>query len=163
MAGGPIFPFSAYPTSSRAFANVHVGAGANSKHEEGMGVAASIASDTVWRLRFPMPPALPTGTAKLRLVGLAAAPAASKDAKVNPKWASVAAGEDPSSATLTAEGTTTITWATTDGDKYKEAKIVLDADTIVAGEIVAMDLVFEATGWTLDKVSTWQASAIWES
>jgi len=160
MAGGPIFPHSAFPTTLNAFPNFHVGAGANSKHDEGLGVAASLGADTTWRLRFQMPPTLPSGTGKLRLLALANA--TSGAAKVNPKWASVAAAEDPSSATLNAEGTSTLTWATGDNDKYKELKITLDADTLVAGEEVVMDLVFETTSWTLAQVSTWIASILWE-
>lgn len=161
MAGGPIFPNSIYPvTAPRVFPNFHVGAGANSKHDEGLGVEASLGADATWRLRFQMPPVLPTGTGKLRLLALANA--TSGAAKVNPKWASVAVEEDPSGATLNAEGTTTVTWSTGDNDQYKEAKINLDADTLVAGEIVVLDLVFETTSWTLAQVSTWLVSVIWE-
>lgn len=160
MAGGPIFPRSAYPVSERVFPNVHVGAGANSKHDEGLGVEASVGADAIWRLRFQMPPTLPTGTGKLRLRAMANA--TSGDAKVNPKWASVAVGEDPSAATLNAETVQTITWAAGDNDKYKEIKINLDADTLVAGEEVVMDLTFETLSWTLAQVSTWVASIIWE-
>jgi hypothetical protein len=162
MAGGPVFPHSVFPVSSDVFPNFHVGAGGNSKHEEGLGVKAGLSSDATWRLRFQMPPTLPSGTGKLLLRGLCAAPASSKDAKINPKWASVAAGEDPSSATLNAEGTSTVSFGTGDGDKYKDTKITLDADTLAASEEVVMDLVFEGTGWTLDKVSTWIVSIIWE-
>lgn len=161
MAGGPIFPHSAYPvTTANTFPNIHVGAGANSKHDEGMGVAASIAADSTWRLRFQCPPALPTGTGKLVLRAIAAATSGS--AQVNPKWVSVAAEEDPSSATPVAEGASTVTWATGDSDVYKETKITLDADTLVAGEVVVMDLVFETASWTLAVVSTWQAFLVWE-
>lgn len=162
MAGGPIFPRSTFPLTSDTFVNFHVGAGANSKHEEGLGVINSIGTDAIWRLRFQMPSQLPSGAAKLRLRTLAAAPSSSVVAKVNPKWASVAVGEDPSSATLNAEGTTTVTFTTSDGDKYVETKITLDADTVVAGEEVVMDLVFEASGWSLDQISTWIVSIIWE-
>lgn len=160
MAGGPIFPHSTFPTDSDAFPNFHVGAGANSKQDEGLGVAASIASDTTWRLRFQMPPTLPPGTGKLRLLLLANA--TSGAAKINPKWASVAVEEDPSSATLNAEGTQTVTWGAGDNDQYKELKVDLDADTLVANEEVVMDLVFETTGWTLAQVLTVIASVIWE-
>lgn len=162
MAGGPIQPCSVvYATSGRCFRNVHVGAGSNSKHEEGFGIEASVGADTTVRLRFEMPPsALPSGTGKLRLVALANA--TSGDAKVNAKWASVAMEENPSSATLNAEGTSTLSWSTGDNDQYKELKITLDADTLVAGEIVALDLVFETSSWTLAAVSTWRASIIWE-
>lgn len=161
MAGGPIFPHSAFPaTADRVFPNFHVGAGANSKQDEGLGVQASVGADSTWRLRFQMPPSLPTGTGKLRLLALANA--TSGVAKVNPKWVSVAVEEDPSGATLTAEGTSTVTWSTGDNDQYKELKVTLDADTLVASEEAVMDLVFETTGWTLAQVSTWIASIIWE-
>ena len=161
MAGGPIFPHSAYPvTADRVFPNFHVGAGANSKHDEGLGVEASLGADSTWRLRFQMPPSLPTGTGKLRLLALANA--TSGVAKVNPKWVSVAVEEDPSGATLNAEGTSTVTWSTGDNDQYKELKVNLDADTLAASEEVVMDLVFETTSWTLAQVSTWIASIIWE-
>ena len=161
MAGGPIFPHSAFPvTADRVFPNFHVGAGANSKHDEGLGVEASVGADSTWRLRFQMPPSLPTGTGKLRLLALANA--TSGVAKVNPKWVSVAVEEDPSGATLNAEGTSTVTWSTGDNDQYKELKVNLDADTLVASEEVVMDLVFETTSWTLAQVSTWIASIIWE-
>ena len=161
MAGGPIFPNSAYPvTAGRVFPNFHVGAGANSKHEEGLGVEASVGADSTWRLRFQMPPTLPTGTGKLRLLALANA--TSGVAKVNPKWVSVAVEEDPSSATPVAETVQTVTWSTGDNDQYKELKVTLDADTLVASEVVVMDLVFETSSWTLAQVSTWIVAVIWE-
>jgi hypothetical protein len=142
------------------FPNIHVGAGANSKHEEGLGVEASLGADSIWRLRFLMPPTLPSGTGKLRLLALANA--TSGAAKVNPKWASVAVEEDPSSATLQAETVQTLTWGAGDNDQYKELKVTLDADTLVAGEVVVMDLTFETSSWTLAQVSTWIASIWWE-
>jgi len=161
MPGGPIFPRSDYPvTADRVFPNIHVGAGANSKHERGFGVEASVGADSTWRLRFQMPTTLPSGTGKLRLRALANA--TSGVAKVNPKWVSVAIEEDPSSATLVAEGTSTLTWAAGDNDQYKELLITLDADTLVASEEVIMDLVFETASWTLAAVSTWIPSIIWE-
>ena len=160
MAGGPIFPHSTFPTTSDAFPNFHVGAGANSKHDEGLGVVASLLTDTIWRLRFQLPPVLPSGTGKLLLRALAAATA--NDAKVDVRWASVAAGEDPSSVSLNTEGISTITWSAGDSDDYKDTKIDLDADTLVGGEEVVMDILFDATSWTLAAVSTWIASIIWE-
>lgn len=172
MAGGPIFPNSMFPVSEDVFPNIHVGAGANSKHDDGLGVTASLGSDAVWRLRFTMPPTLPTGTAKLRLLCLA--DATSGIAKINPKWASVSVGEDPSSAVLSAEGTTadstagaagagdTIEWGAGDDDQYLEAKWDLNADTVVAGEIVVMDLTFETSGWTLAQTLTVIPAIIFE-
>jgi hypothetical protein len=162
MPGGPIFPNSQFPvTAGRVFPGFHVGAGANSKHDEGLQVEASVGADSIWRLRFWMPPtSLPTGTCKLRLLALANA--TSGDAKVNAKWDSVAPEESPSGATLNAEGTSTLTWAAGDNDQYKELKITLDAVAPVAGEVIVMDLTFETTSWTLAQVSTWQAAVIWE-
>lgn len=162
MAGGPLLPTSVFPvTSGNCFPNFHVGAGANSKHDEGLGVAASIGADSIWRLRFQMPPTtLPTGTGKLRLLMLANATSGS--AKINPKWVSVAVGEDPSSATLIAETVQTVTWAAGNNDDYMELKVTLDADTLVASEVVVMDLVFETSGYTLAQVLTVQPSIIWE-
>jgi len=161
MAGGPIFPYSAVAvTAGKVFPNIHVGAGSNSKHEEGLGVMASVNGDSIWRLRFRMPPAFPNGTGKLDLWALANA--TSNAAKVNPKWASVAPEEAPDVATLQAEGTQTLTWASGDNDQYKRIKVTLDGDTLVVGETVVMDLVFETSGWTLAVVSTWSACIIWE-
>lgn len=160
MAGGPIFPHSAFPvdTAGRLFPNFYVGGGANSKQDGGMGVEASLDADAIWRLRFQCPPTLPTGTGKLMLRALANA--TSGAAKVNPKWASVAASESPSAATLNAEGTTTVTWTAV--DVYMETKVTLDADTLVGGEVVVMDLTFETSSWTLAQVSTWQVYILWE-
>jgi hypothetical protein len=164
MAGGPLFPHSAYPvTAGRVFPNFHVGAGANSKHDEGLGVEASVGADSIWRLRFQLPPAIPTGTAKLLLRALANA--TSGNAKVNPKWAKVTAGSDPSSASLNAEGTQTISWAAGDADDYKDTLVALDAVAIGAGDEkkeIVMDLTFETSSWTLAQVSTWIVSVIWE-
>lgn len=157
MAGGPISPFSAYPTDSNTFPNVYVGGGANSKHEEGLGVAASLAADTIWRLRFAIPPTVPTGTMKLRLLALANA--TSGAAKVTVKDAVVAAGSSPSGATLTSETQATLTWTTV--DVYVEAKVTLTT-TAVGNSILVVDLTFNTTSWTLAQVSTWQAFLLWE-
>ncbi len=137
----------------RTFPTFHIGAGANSKEDEGLGIEASLTADSTWRLRFPMPPTLPTGTGVLRLIALANAVAGS--AKVNPKWASVAMEESPSAAVLNAETVQTLTWGAGDADVYKELIVTLDADTLVADEMVVMDLVFETALWTLAQVSTW--------
>ena len=159
MAGEILVPHSAIPMSSDVFRSVFVGKGGNSDEEEGLGVAASLALDAIWRLRFRIPPILPSGVAKLDLWALADAVTGAVD--VNPKHASVAAGEDPSSATLNAEGTTTVTWAAAEDDVYKKTKIILNADTLVADEMVVMDLTFEAAT-TLAVVSVWFPWIIWE-
>ncbi len=161
MAGGPLAPISAFPaTTDRVFPNFHVGKGANSKEDEGMGVEASVGGNAIWRLRFQMPPTLPTGTGKLRLLALA--DATTGNAKVHVKWVSVAVEEDPSAATLNDETVQTLTWAANDDDEYKELKTTLDADTLVASEIVVMDLTFETASWTLAVISTWIPVIIWE-
>ncbi len=163
MAGGPIFPHSAYPvTAGLVFPNFHVGAGANSKHDEGLGLAnaTDVDENAIWRLRFQMPPTLPTGTGKLRILALAAA--TSGVVKPHAKWVSVAVEEDPSAASLNDETVGTITWGAGDDDQYKELKVTLDADTLVASEEVVMDLVFEDASMTLAVVSTYIVSIIWE-
>ena len=161
MAGGPLAPNSIYigGASGRLFPNFHQGA-TNSRSDEGIGVEASLTADSTAELRFEMPPSLPTGTGKLRLLALSNATTGA--AKVNPTWASVAVEENPDTISITAEGTGTITWSTGDNDQYKELKVTLDADTLVAGEVVVLNLVFETTGWTLAQVSTWSPSIIWE-
>jgi hypothetical protein len=161
MATGPIFPTSAFPvTSGKVFPGFHVAATGTSKHDEGLRVMPSLDGDAIWRLRFHLPTVLPSGTLKLRLIGLCSVN--SLVAKVNPKWASVAMGEAPTDATLQAEGTTTVTWGVSDSNKYIETKITLDADTAVAGEVIAMDLTFETSSWTLSQISTWIPALIWE-
>lgn len=158
MAGGPIFPCSAYPvTSGRVFPNV---AAATNAQVEGLGVEASVGADSVWRLWFQMPPTLPSGTGKLRLLALANA--SSGNAKPNVKWKSWATEESIASPTLNAEGVGTVTWATGDEYQFKELKVTLDADTLVGGEMIQVDLTFETSSWTLAATSTWLAAVIWE-
>lgn len=161
MANTVLHPISAVPiTTDRVYPNIHVCAGSGFKHIEGLGVQASVGADATWRIVFQVPQTLPTGTCKLRLLALANA--TSGNAKVNPKWASCAVEEDPSSLTLQAETVQTVSWSTGDNDQFKELKVTLDADTVVAGEIIVMDLVFETSSWTLAQISTWLASVIWE-
>jgi hypothetical protein len=154
VAGGPLFPRSAYPvTSSRVFPNFHA---ATNAHTEGLGFEASLGADSIWRLWFQMPPTLPTGTMKLLLRVIASG---AGNVKLNPKWKSFAAAETVSSPTLNAEGVVTITTVT---DQYIENKVTLDADTPVAGEEVILDLTGETSGWTLAQTATVLASVIWE-
>jgi hypothetical protein len=175
MAGGPLFPNSVYPvTAGSVFPNFHTGTVATqvSSQDEGLGVAASLGVDAIWRLRFQMPPTLPTGTGKLRLICLANATAGI--VKINPKWVSIAMGEVPSNATLFAEGLTpdskagnagatdTLEFGAADNDQYLEAKWILNADTLVGGEIVVMDLLFVTSGWTLAQILTVIPSIIFE-
>lgn len=159
MAGGPIYPISAVPITSGKVFPVNYNGGSNDQ-ELGLGVMASLDGDSVWRLAFKMPPSsLPSGTGKVVLHGRANA--TSGDAKVDPKWVSIAAEEDPGTA-VNSETTQTVTWAAGDADVIKELKVTLDADTLVAGETVYMDLTFITTSWTLAAQSMWQAFIIWE-
>src|SRR5690242_5599855 len=126
MAGGPICPSSAYPADSagRLFPNFYNGAGGNAApHDEGLGVKASLDADATWELRFPMPPQIPTGTLKLRLLALANA--TSGNAKVTVQDGRCPAGSTPSAVTLTSETQVTITWAAGNNDDYLEAKVTL--------------------------------------
>ncbi len=162
MAGGPLFPYSIeYPTNGKAFPHTHVG-NTNSKREKGIGVIASLDADAVVELRFQLPGTLPTGTAKLITHGLANA--TSGNAKYNPKWKSVAAEEtmDVATGSLNAEGVETVTWAAGDVDVYKEIKTILNADTLVAGEVIVMEIEFDTTLWTLAAKSLFKAWIVWE-
>ena len=137
MAGGPIYPSSAYPadSSGRLFPTFYGGVGGNAApHDEGLGVKASLDADATWELRFPMPPSIPTGTLKLRLLALANA--TSGVAKVTVKDKNVAAGASPSAAALTS--------------------------TPAGNDVLVVALTFNTTGWTLAQVSCWLASIIWE-
>ncbi len=160
MAGGPIYPSSAFPidTAGRIFPNFYAGGGGNAApHDEGLGVMASLSADAVWDLRFPMPPTIPTGTLKLRLLGLANA--TSGVAKITISDATVAAGASPSAATLTGETQVSLTWATV--DIYVESKTALTSSP-AGNDMLVVALTFNTTSWTLAQVSTWLASVLWE-
>lgn len=159
--GAVVYPHSIIPlTAGKVWMGIIVGQSGGSAYDYGIQVMASLDGNATVCLRFDPGPTLPSGTPKLRL--LAQANAASGDAKINPKWASVAAGEDPSAMTLGDEGVSTLSWTTGNYYKYKELKITLDADTIVAGEIIAMNLIFATSSWTLAQVSIWSVSIVWE-
>jgi hypothetical protein len=160
MAGGPIAPSSAYPadTAGRLFPNFHAGAGGNAaSHDEGLGVMASLSADATWELRFPMPPSIPTGTFKLRLLALANA--TTGVAKVTVKDGRCPAASSPSAATLTSETQASLTWTAV--DVYVEAKVTLTT-VPQANDMIVVALTFNTTGWTLAQVSTWIPTIIWE-
>ena len=159
MAGGAIFPYSAYPaTAGSVFPYFYSGGGGNaSPVDEGLGVAASISSDATWELRFMLPPTIPSGTMKLRLLGMANA--TSGVAKITISDAVVAAGSSPSAASLTAETQVSLTW--TAADVYVESKTAL-TPTAVGNSVLVVALVFNHTSWTLAQISTWVVSLIWE-
>jgi hypothetical protein len=168
MAGGPVGFSSAYPAdaSGRVFPFVYAGAGGNAApHDEGLGVMASLDADATWELRFLLPPVLPTGTPKLRLLALANAAAGVVKLTVSDGVAAPAAAPgptgNPSAATLTAEAQTTVTWTTGEADRYKETKVALTA-TPAASDVLVVALRFQAAGWTLAVASVWVPTLIWE-
>ncbi|HJT77679.1 MAG TPA: hypothetical protein VJ739_10805 [Gemmataceae bacterium] len=162
MAGGPIYPTSSYisDTAGRLFPNWYAGGGGNAApHDEGFGVKASLDADATLELRFPVPPTVPSGTLKLRILALANS--SSNSAKLTVSDANVAAGSSPSAASLTAETQTTITWSSGDADKYKEAKVALTASP-AGNDMLVVAVKFQTSGWTLAVVGTFLFSLIWE-
>ncbi len=168
MSGGPIFPNSLYlgGASGNLFSSFYIGAGGNAAPtEEGVGVIASLASNAVAQLRFHIPPAVPTGTLKLRIVALAnatsgAAKITVSDGVATPATSPSASG-NPSAATLTAETQTTITWAASENDRYKEAKVTLSASP-AGNDVLVVAVTFNTSGWTLAQTGTFIFTLIWE-
>src|SRR5215471_4506697 len=115
MAGGPIAPSSVYlgGAAGNLFPNFYIGTGVNAaRTDEGIGVIASLPSNAVAQLRFPMPPSIATGTLKLMVRCLANA--TSGNAKFVVSDNSCGTGVSPSGLTLTAENSgvaQTLTWA----------------------------------------------------
>lgn len=130
MSGGPISPFSTYPAdaSGRTFPNPFSGGGAGSNNPtftEGLGVAASIAADVAWQLWFAMPPAIPSGTMKLYLRGLAAA--TSGVAKITPYSVSISPTGYPSAAPGFAESQQTLTWVADGSTNWSASAVTVGA------------------------------------
>jgi hypothetical protein len=162
MSGGPVYHLPPYTadTAGNAFPSFYAGGGGNAAPTDyGLGIAASLGSDVTWQLRFPMPPSIPSGTLKLRLLGLANA--SSGNAKVTVKDVNVAAAASHSAASVTSETQATVTWGAGDADKYKETKITLTASPS-GNDMLVVGLTFNTSGWTLAAVSTWIATIIWE-
>jgi hypothetical protein len=162
MAGGPISPTSVYTgdTAGRLFPNFYAGGGGNAApHDEGLGVKASLDVDATWELRFPMPPVIPSGTFKLRLLALANA--TSGTAKVTIKDGRCPAGSSPSAVALSSETQVSLTWAGGNADEYLESKTTLTTAP-QANDVIVVALTFNTSGWTLAQVSTWIVTLIWE-
>lgn len=157
MAYGPIPPcsISLIGQAGRTFGHLYDGVStAGVQYESGIGIAASIASDTDVGLLWEMPwGVLPTGTPTLIL--WARANATSGAAKINPKIVMSGVGDDPAAQTLTAEGTQTLTWAAGEAHKFKKLELTLDAVTIVHSKFLVMKMTFETAGWTLAAKSLW--------
>lgn len=168
MAGGPIGPSSVCinDTTGKVYESVYRGSGSNtSPWEEGIFVKASLDANVYVELRFPVPPTLPTGTLKIRVIALANA--TSGDAKVSvgagtaTPAASPAAGGNPSGVTINYAALYTITWAASENDRYKEYKNSPVA-TPAGNDILIVGVEFVTTGWTLAAASCWNFFLIWE-
>lgn len=163
MAGGPIGPSTVYlgGASGNLFPNFYAGAGGNaSSHDEGIGVAASLASTSVAELRFPMPPSIPTGTLKLMVRCLANA--TSGTALFTVSDASCGNGVSPSGLSLTSETQASVTWAAGDNDKYKDTKVSLTTSP-AANDSLVVALTFNSTGgWSLAQTLTAMTWVLWE-
>lgn len=121
------------------------------------GIVASLGANVDVRYHFYIQTA-PSAT--LKTVLAAVANATTGNAKVNLSWA---AGSDPNfdTLTLTAEGVSTITWATGEADKLKTTKINLDATTLpTAGQYLVLQARFETASWTLAQKSYWSLALI---
>src|SRR6266498_4710508 len=153
MASGSLFPSSiVFVTSSKVGPGVHVGAASTGiKRTRGIQVIANLDTNADVELTFDLPPALPSGTGKLRLIGRTIG---TGNALISFDWASVAIGEDPSAATLLSEGTSTLTVAGGDSDKFLRLKVTLDADTLTADKIVCMRMRFIQASYTLNQPFT---------
>jgi hypothetical protein len=162
MSGGPLLPSSVYlgGAGGNLFPNFYAGAGGNAApHDEGIGVVASLGADSTAELRFAVPPTVPSGTFKLRMLALANA--TSGAAKVTVKDGRAPAGASPSAAALTSETQQTVTWASGNADEYKETKLALT--TVPQGnDMIVVAITFNTSGWTLAQISTWLFSLIWE-
>lgn len=158
MAGGPIFPYSQVPDTT---GDIYPTVFADTRFEQAIGLAASFAALVQLEMRWKLPPTLPSGT--LKLLCHAISNVATGVVNIRPRWASVAAEERPGTFTLLDEGDAAgvITWVTGDEFQIKELKVTLDADTVVAGESLIMDLDFE-TDSTLAAESFWTFALIWE-
>jgi hypothetical protein len=158
-----LYPFSAFPATEGKVYPDAIRTNTNDFWIEGVGVMASLDADAEIHYVFRVPGGLPTGTAKLEVTGFSYD--ANGDAKLNPKWASKAYEEDLdlAASSLNAEGTQTMTWATgSDAHQFKQLKVTLDADTIVAGEFIVLRLALETSGWTMNQRAIFNVSIIWE-
>jgi len=163
MASGSLFPSSlVFVTAGLVGPAVHVGAASTGlRRTRGIQVVAAtdLSANADVELTFDMPPALPSGTGKLILVGRTTG---TGNAIILISWVSVAIGEDPSVATLLSEGNQILTVAGGDSDKFLRLKTTLDADTLTADEIVCMRLRFVSASYTLNQPFTVAPSMRWE-
>src|SRR5438552_2254685 len=163
MASGALYPSSiVYVTSGLVGPAVHVGAASTGlRRTRGIQVvaAADLSANADVEMTFDMPPALPSGTGKLILLGRTVG---TGNAIILVSWVSVAIGEDPSAATLLSEGNQTLTVVGGDSDKFLRLKTTLDADTLTADEIVCMRLRFVRATSQLNRLLPVTPSRRWK-
>ena len=166
MAGGPLYPISVYVgnAAGNLFPNFYAGSGSNlSTHDEGIGVVASFAAafgSGTAELRFPMPPAIPTGTAKIRDLVLANATTGAH--VFTYLVGAVSGGGDPSAVTLFSNAQQNVSFGATSAGKYQETKSTIATYTPVANDIVVVALAINSGGNTLAQVATHVVTWIWE-
>lgn len=162
MAGGPIVPVSAFPvTAADVFASIYQGAGTTEDRTEMLFIAdaTEVAADAVmWHLVFQMPESLPTGTANLQI--RSRANATTGVIGLNIQWVSVAETESPDDATMNDEASVDITTSAT-ADRYTNTLLELNADTVVAGELIHMDVEVDDSAHTIAADTGFLFSIIW--
>lgn len=162
MAGGPILPSSAFPvTAGVAFPMIYSGAGTTEDRTEmyALAAAADVAGDgIVWHLVWQMPEVLPSGTATLQIRHRVNA--TTGVVGLNIQWVSVAETESPDDATMNDEGSVDTTVSAT-ADQYFNATLTLNADTVVAGEIIHMNVEVDDSAHTVAAVTGMLFAIIW--
>ena len=162
MAGGPVLPISAYPTSAIGFPMIYDGAGTTEDRMPmyGLVAAADISADGIaWHLVFEMPQVLPPGTAKLRI--LTRANATTGVIGLNIQTASVAANESPDDVTRTDEGSVDITTSST-ADQYTETKLTITGANVVKDEFLHVYVEMDDSAHTIAIETGSLFSIIWE-
>lgn len=158
-----LHPCSAFPaTSAKTYPDVFR-TNTNDFWIEGLGVMASLDADAELHYVFQCPQSLPTGNAKLEVIGMSYD--AGGNAAFNPKWKSLAYGEsfDLAASSLNAEGESTLSWTYgADAHELKRSTINLDADTVTADEWIVLRLALVSANWTLNQRSIWLPSILWE-
>lgn len=127
---------------------------------QGLGCIASLDSNAIFRGLALLPSTIPTGTATMRVFLLAAA--TSGAAKINIKWTIFGEG-DAAAATVTAEGTDTVTWAGGESSVVKVLERTLDGVSWSGAEeqFFKCDFTLETSGWTLAQPLWFQPYLIW--
>lgn len=156
---GQIQPTSSYTadTAGNLFPYVYTGTGGNaSASEAGWGVVASLGSNVVLQLRFAMPTVIPSGT--FNLISYCQANATSGVVKYTVSDANVASGSSPSTASLTAETQTSITWSA--ADVYVRTATPLTS-TPTANGMSVVAVTFNTSGWTLAQILSCKFYETW--